>query len=121
MIWLAVALGGAMGASARYGIGLMAARWQEFPYGTLAINIVGSLLMGLFIALFAKHEISETWRAFLTIGILGGFTTFSAFSLDSVLLIERGQIGLAVIYIGASVTLSIMALGAGLLIMRGAL
>ena len=90
-----------------------------FPYATLFINITGSLIMGLVAAYFAfKGDASQHWRLFLTTGILGGYTTFSAFSLDAALLYERGAIGLAALYVLASVVLSIAGLFAGLYLVR---
>jgi CrcB protein len=90
-----------------------------FPYGTLTVNVVGSLAMGLLAAYFAfKGDATQHWRLFFTTGILGGFTTFSAFSLDAVLLYERGETGLAALYVLASVALSIAGLFAGLALVR---
>ena len=118
---LMVALGGAVGALARYMVGVGAMRFigAGFPWGTLIVNIVGSLIMGLLIAAFAlRYSVSNEMRAFLTVGILGGFTTFSAFSLDFAVLMERKDYGLAVLYLGSSVGLSILALFVGLSIAR---
>ena len=90
-----------------------------FPYGTLTVNITGSLVMGLFAGYFAfKGDASQSWRLFLMTGILGGYTTFSAFSLDAALLYERGQLGLALVYVLASVGLSVLGLFVGLALMR---
>ena len=117
-----IALGGAIGASARYGVGIGAVKLfgHGFPWGTLIVNIAGSFLMGLIIAKLAHmDQSSQGLRAFLTIGLLGGFTTFSAFSLDVVTLYERGALLAAGGYALASVTLSVIALFAGLLLMRG--
>jgi len=92
---------------------------MAFPYGTLLINITGSFVMGLVAAYFAfKGDASQHWRLFFTTGILGGYTTFSAFSLDVALLYERGEIGPAAIYVIASVALSIAGLFAGLALVR---
>ena len=118
---LMVALGGAVGALARYMVGVGAMRFigAGFPWGTLIVNVVGSLIMGLLIAAFAlRYSVSNEMRAFLTVGILGGFTTFSAFSLDFAVLMERKDYGLAVLYLGSSVGLSILALFVGLSIAR---
>jgi CrcB protein len=93
MGYLIVFLGGGLGAATRHGINLATARvlGTAFPYGTLLINITGSFIMGLVAAYFAfKGGASQHWRLFLTTGILGGYTTFSAFSLDAALLYERG-------------------------------
>ena len=90
-----------------------------YPFGTLTVNIVGSLIMGLLIGWFAhKADPGQSWRLFMTTGILGGFTTFSAFSLDAVSLYERGQLAVALVYVGASVIVSISALFGGLLVVR---
>ena len=91
-----------------------------FPYSTLIINITGSIVMGLIAGYFAFKGggSSQHWRLFLTTGILGGYTTFSAFSLDAALLYERGALGLAALYVLASVALSIIGLFAGLALVR---
>lgn len=117
MNYLIVFLGGGIGAALRHGVNMGAARLlgTRFPFGTMTVNIFGSLLMGLIVAYFAfKGDAPQGWRLFLTTGILGGFTTFSAFSLDVALLYERGQLPLAALYLGASVLVSIAALFAGL-------
>lgn len=121
MAYLIVFLGGGLGAALRHGVNIASARafGTAFPYGTLTVNIVGSLAMGLFAAWFAfKGDASQHWRLFLTTGILGGFTTFSAFSLDAALLYERGEVGTAAIYVVASVALSIAGLFAGFAVVR---
>ncbi len=121
MGYLIVFLGGGIGAALRHGVNLTAARLfgTAFPYGTLTVNVLGSLAMGLLAAYFAfKGDATQHWRLFLTTGVLGGFTTFSAFSLDVALLYERGEVGLAVLYIIASVAVSIAALLAGLVLVR---
>ena len=121
MGFLWVFLGGGLGAALRHGVNLAAARlWgTAFPYATLIENVSGSLVMGLLAGYFAfKGDASQHWRLFLTTGILGGYTTFSAFSLDAVLLYERGELGLAALYVLASVALSIGGLFAGLAVMR---
>jgi CrcB protein len=113
MGYLIVFIGAGIGGAFRHGANLLAARLMgiSFPYGTLAINIIGSLLMGLCAAYFAfKGDASQPWRLFLTTGILGGFTTFSAFSLDTAVLWERGDFLGAVLYVLGSVILSILAL-----------
>jgi CrcB protein len=90
-----------------------------FPYHTFIINITGSIVMGLIAGYLAfKGEASQPWRLFLMTGILGGYTTFSAFSLDTALLYERGEIGLALFYVLGSVVLSIAGLFAGLALVR---
>ncbi len=121
MTYLIVFLGGGLGAAMRHGINLASARafGTGFPYGTMLINISGSLVMGLVAAYFAfKGDASQHWRLFLTTGILGGYTTFSAFSLDAALLYERGAIGPAAVYVLASVALSIAGLFAGFALVR---
>ena len=121
MAYFIVFLGGGLGAALRHGINLASARTfgTAFPYGTLMINITGSLLMGLIAAYFAfKGDASQHWRLFLTTGILGGYTTFSTYSLDSMLLYERGEIGMAALYVLGSVILSIGGLAAGLALVR---
>jgi CrcB protein len=118
---LLVALGGALGSVLRYGVNVMAGRLigTGFPWGTMTVNIVGSFVMGALIAAMAlRWQVSQETRAFLTTGILGGFTTFSAFSLDAALLTERGDLGGAVIYVAGSVGLSLIAIFAGLWLMR---
>ncbi|HEX2841457.1 fluoride efflux transporter CrcB [Hyphomicrobium sp.] len=93
-----------------------------YPYGILAINVIGSTVMGIVAGWFAfKGEAPQELKLFLTTGILGGFTTFSAFSLDTALLIERGESWLAATYVIASVVLSIFGLFAGLWAMRALL
>lgn len=121
MGYLIVFLGGGIGAALRHGVNIASARLlgTGFPYGTLTVNVVGSLAMGLLTAYFAfKGDASQHWRLFLTTGILGGFTTFSAFSLDVALLYERGEAGLAALYVLASVAVSIAGLFAGLALVR---
>jgi CrcB protein len=121
MTYLIVFLGGGLGAALRHGINIGVARWlgTAFPYGTFLINVTGSLVMGLVAGYFAfKGGLSQHLRLFLTTGILGGYTTFSAFSLDTALLYERGELGLAAVYVLASVLLSIAGLFAGFWIVR---
>jgi CrcB protein len=114
-----VALGGALGASARYGVNLGAARLfgPAFPWATLAVNVVGSFLMGLLVAALGRDS---AWAPLLMTGVLGGFTTFSAFSLDAVALWHKGQGAVAAAYVAASVLLSLAALMAGLFMGRPA-
>ena len=109
----AVAAGGATGAVTRYLIAIASGKLfgTDFPWGTLFINISGSFLIGLFIALFAtKWDLPQAARVFLTVGICGGYTTFSTFSLDAWYLIERGEMAASLAYMGASVVLSLAAL-----------
>lgn len=118
---LVVAAGGAIGASARHLANFAALRLlgPSFPWGTMMINILGSLLMGVFVELLARRfGSSNELRLFVATGILGGFTTFSAFSLDFVVLLERGAVISALGYAIASVVLSISALFVGLWLVR---
>lgn len=117
MGYLIVFLGAGIGGALRHGVNLGAARLFGFgfPFGTLIVNVVGSLLMGLFAGYFAyRTGVPQHMRLFLTTGILGGFTTFSAFSLDAALLMERHAYGLAAAYVAVSVAVSLAALFAGL-------
>ena len=119
--FLIVFLGGGLGAALRHGVNLLSARLfgTAFPWHTLIENVTGSLAMGLLGAYFAlKGDASQHWRLFLTTGILGGYTTFSAFSLDTVLLYERGETAMAALYVLASVALAIGGLFAGLALVR---
>ncbi len=112
-IFLAIGIGGGLGALSRHYLNTAVAHWlgTGFPYGIMLVNILGSVVMGLLIGLFAHvGEIPQAWKIFLTTGILGGFTTFSTFSLDSVLLIERGSYAAAALYIGGSVFISLAGL-----------
>ena len=121
MGYAVVFVGAGIGGALRHGVNIGCARLcgTAFPYGTLTVNVVGSLIMGLVAGWFAfKGGAIDHMRLFLATGILGGFTTFSAFSLDAVLLFERGQWGAATLYIGASVAGSILGLIAGLWAMR---
>jgi fluoride exporter len=120
---LFVALGGGAGAWLRYAVGVtlgrMGAVTAQFPWSTLAVNVVGSLLMGLLAGWLARHGSGgETWRLLLGVGLLGGFTTFSAFSLELALMIERGTLAAAAIYVAVSVFAGVAALFAGLAMMR---
>lgn len=121
--YLLVFLGAGIGGALRHGVNVGCARYcgTAFPYGTLTVNIVGSFMMGV-LAGWLAFKVDEGWsqplRLFLTTGILGGFTTFSAFSLDAVMMWERGQAGGAIGYVAASVVLSIAGLAAGLALVR---
>lgn len=118
---LAVALGGALGAVARYGLVEAATRLfgAGFPWGTLAVNVVGSVAMGLLIELMALlWSPGPELRAFLVVGVLGAFTTFSTFSLDVVVLTQRGEALAAAAYVAASLALCIGGLIAGLRMAR---
>ncbi len=122
--YLLVGVGGALGSMARYGFGVLTGRFwsSSFPLATLLINILGSLAMGLFIGFLARS--TPVWqsdaRLFVAVGIFGGFTTFSSFSLDAISMIERGEAGPALLYVAISVLVGIAALYAGLVAMRGA-
>ncbi len=123
MTYLIVFFGGGIGAALRHGINVMSARLfgTGFPYATMFENISGSLVMGLLVGYFAFRGGAASlhhWPLFLTTGILGGYTTFSAFSLDAVLLYERGALGMATVYVLGSVLLSIAGLVAGLALAR---
>ena len=121
MDYLLVFVGGGLGASLRHTVNVACARCMgtAFPWGTFVINISGSIVMGLIAGYLAfKGAASQPWRLFLMTGILGGYTTFSAFSLDTALLYERGEIGLALAYVLGSVALSIAGLFAGLALVR---
>ena len=116
-----VALGGAIGAACRYlmGVGVMRlAGPAGFPIAVLSVNIIGSFLMGVFVVAAAQKGLTHL-SPFVMTGLLGGFTTFSAFSLEAVTLMERGQIAAAGAYVGLSVALSIGGLILGLWIARG--
>ena len=115
-----VMAGGAVGAGARHLVGraALAAFGPAFPWGTLIVNLAGGLAMGLLAGTLVRTGASESWRLLLGTGVLGGFTTFSAFSLDAVLLAERGAIGVAALYVLASVAGAILALVAGLALAR---
>jgi fluoride exporter len=119
--YLLVFVGGGLGASLRHTINVACARCigTAFPWGTFIINITGSTVMGLIAGYLAfRGEASQPWRLFLMTGILGGYTTFSAFSLDAALLYERGALGLAAAYVLGSVVLSIGGLFASLALVR---
>ena len=121
MQWIYIALGGALGAMGRHLVAGLMMRWfgLGFPYGTLSVNILGSFAMGILIGALARAAMGdESLRLFLAVGFLGGFTTFSAFSLDVVTLFQRGEQGSALIYITASVVCSVLALVLGLLSLR---
>ena len=115
-----VMIGGAIGAGARHLVGqvMLARLGPGFPWWTFSINIIGSLLMGVLIGWLALRGGSEATRLFLGVGILGGFTTFSSFSMEFWLLFERGQMAQAAAYVLGSVILGIAACGLGLFVMR---
>ena len=120
---LLVFLGGGLGSAARYGVNLATVAWfgPHFPWGTLTVNVVGSAIMGAFAGWILTREPgtgSDALRLFFMTGVLGGFTTFSAFSLDVVVLWQRGAAATAVGYVLASVALSLLALIAGMAAMK---
>lgn len=117
----AVAAGGAIGATARHLFNLQMLRLfgPSFPWGTFGVNLIGSLVMGLCVGAFAlRFDLSPEARSFITTGVLGGFTTFSAFSLDAANMIERGDFGLSALYMAGSVAGAVGALFIGLWIAR---
>ena len=115
-----VMIGGALGSGARFLTSRAMIAWlgPDFPYGTLAVNLVGGLLMGLLVGILARAGGSEDWRLFVGVGVLGGFTTFSAFSLDLVTMLDRGAVAVAIGYALASVIGAAIALFAGLTLAR---
>ncbi len=118
---LIVFIGAGIGGAIRHGVNQLAAHLLglAFPYGTLIINVAGSVIMGILAEYFAlRGELPQEIRLFLTTGILGGFTTFSTFSLDAISLWEQGQWGAAVAYVASSLVLSLGGLVAGLAIVR---
>lgn len=122
MVLLQVAIGGAVGASLRYLVtsALRHGAGAQFPLGTFTVNVLGSFLMG-FIAIMMMERFPGSWGRgshLVMTGLLGGFTTFSAFSLDTVSLLERGRFATAALYVGGSVLLSIGALLAGMALAR---
>jgi fluoride exporter len=119
--FLIVFIGGGLGSCLRYAVNVICPRLfgTAFPYHTFVINITGSTVMGLIAGYLAfKGDAAQSWRLFLMTGILGGYTTFSAFSLDAGVLYERGELGLAALYVLGSVVLSIAGLFAGLAVVR---
>lgn len=118
---VAIALGGAVGAVLRYSVVQTTLRlWGTgFPVGTLVVNVAGSLAMGLAVEWLTARGMSDAWRGFLTVGLLGALTTFSTFSLDVALLHARGEMPLAALYVMLSVCLSVGALFLGLWLGRG--
>jgi fluoride exporter len=119
--YLIVFIGGGIGASLRHFFNLVFARvlGTEFPYATLFENVSGSIVMGCLVAYFAfKSGVPHHWQLFLTTGVLGGYTTFSTFSLDAAVLYERGELELAALYGLLSVALSVGGLFAGLALVR---
>jgi CrcB protein len=123
MLYIIVFIGAGIGGALRHGVNVAAARLfgYDFPLGTLIVNVVGSFAIGLLAGYFAlRPGVNQHIRLFLTTGLLGGFTTFSAFSLDAALLIERHSYGLAAGYVVGSVAASLSALFFGLALFRSA-
>jgi CrcB protein len=121
MNYVLVFIGGGLGSTLRYLVNVICPRFlgTDFPYHTFIINISGSTVMGLVAGYLAsKGEATQSWRLFLMTGILGGYTTFSAYSLDAAVLYERGEIALALFYVLGSVVFSILGLFAGLALVR---
>lgn len=121
MNFLIVFFGAGIGGAFRHGANVLAARWwgTQFPFGTLTINVLGCLIMGLFAGYFAlRGQSTQAWRLFFTTGVMGGFTTFSAFSLETATLYERGALMAAASYVIASVVLCLLAVFVGLAVMR---
>lgn len=117
---LLVMAGGAVGSGARYLVGrvTLAVLGPAWPWGTLSVNLLGSLLMGLLAGLLARTAAGEPWRLLLGVGLLGGFTTFSAFTLDAMLMIERGAFVSMLGYVAASILGALAALALGLQLAR---
>jgi CrcB protein len=118
--YLIVFLGAGIGGALRHAVNILAARLlgTGFPYGTLVVNVAGSFAMGLIIAWLAfRGQSAQATRLFLTTGILGGFTTFSTFSLDTMLLVERGETATAILYVALSVAASLAAIWIGYLLL----
>jgi len=118
--YLIIFAGAGLGGMARHGVNMAAARLgYAFPWGTLAVNVAGSFLMGVLTAWFAlRTGVPQQVKLFLTTGLLGGFTTFSAFSLDAALMWERGALGPLATYVAGSVALSVAGLFAGMAAVR---
>ncbi len=120
---LLVGIGGAVGSMARYGLSVLVGRlWSgSFPLAILLTNIAGSVLMGVLVGLLARFmpESGNEIRLFAAVGVLGGFTTFSSFSLDTIILLERGELAQATLYVVLSVVVCLAGLYLGLLITRG--
>jgi fluoride exporter len=115
-ILLAIAAGGALGALGRSGLSVWVGRWAPptFPWGTLIVNVTGSLFLGVVLRLLDGMAATSAWRAFLTVGVAGAFTTFSTFSLENVQLLQEREYGRAALYMSSSVVLGICALLLGL-------
>lgn len=120
-VYLIVFMGAGCGGTLRHGVNVAAMRLlgPNFPYGTITVNILGSLIMGLLVGWFAhKHDPGQSWRLFMTTGLLGGFTTFSTFFLDTAVIFERGETMTAALYVFSSVGIGIAALFLGMYLVR---
>ena len=118
MYWLAVALGGAVGAMGREGIAATVTTGAGFPWQTFAANVIGSVAIGLIWAALERADAAPLWGAFLITGVLGGFTTFSAFSLETLLLYEQGAWQTAIWYVALSVLSCVVGAGLGVGLIR---
>lgn len=120
-IYFSIALGGSIGAIARYWITTLVNQLSQtnYPLGTFLVNIAGSLLIGIFYVIFAeKLSLDAQWRSLVIVGFLGAMTTFSTFSLEALLLFEQGLYNTALLYVVSSVLLCVMATYAGMQITR---
>ena len=119
--WFAIAMGGALGATARFAMSHQVYQWfgRDFAWGTLSVNVLGSFIMGMIAVLFVdKLALSTEWRAFIMVGFLGAFTTFSTFSYETMQYIEVGEINKAFINIAVSVVTCLIAVWIGMLAAR---
>lgn len=116
--WMAIALGGALGASARFAMSHQVYQWfgREFAWGTLSVNVIGSFVMGFIAVLLVdKFDVSTEWRAFIMVGFLGAFTTFSTFSYETMQYIQVGEVSKAMLNIVVSVVVCLLAIWLGML------
>ena len=116
-----VALGGAVGSVGRFLIGTYAQRWWPgvFPWGTLIANVVGALCIGLFFGLFSRGQLTESQRLLLMTGFCGGFTTFSTFAQENLMLLRQGEWGTLLLYTGISLLAGLGAVALGMSLSRG--
>jgi fluoride exporter len=123
MTWLAVGLGGALGSMARHGVNLLLARLlgDPIPYATAAVNIVGCFIIGVLAGAVAASQIvlSDTQRLFIFVGVLGGFTTFSSFGLDTLVLMRHGHAGLALANVAGQLTVAVVSVFGGYYVIAG--
>lgn len=107
---LAVMVGGVIGATLRFFVAMLATHLggESFPWGTLTVNLIGSFMIGFLWALLAESSLDPAWRAFIFVGLLGSFTTFSSFTLDGLKLLELNKVSLALLYIGGSNLLGLL-------------